>query len=117
MSPYHSLVNHSVVNHATVPIVSAHISNTHHNYNRQTQWRVTLLYVLLLALLLIGCGPKSSGGSTDLSAETVRIAQEYQQSGDVASARAQLGKLDVANPTQFLIYLAEERVNSAPGTP
>jgi hypothetical protein len=120
MSPYHPS-DHLHTDHATVRIVPVQISNSHNNYNRQTQWRLTplrlCLALLLLMLVVVGCGPRNSESNSDLSADVVRIAQDFQKSGDVGSARAELAKLDVANPTQFLIYLAEERAGSAPGTP
>src|SRR4051812_15052721 len=116
MSSYHSRANQ-----ATIHIVHIQNSNSHYNYNRQTHWRLTplrlCLGLLLLMLVVVGCGPKKSESNADLTADAIRIAQDFQKSGDAGSARAQLSKLDVANPTQFLIYLAEERASSAPGTP
>ncbi|MCC6454889.1 MAG: SH3 domain-containing protein [Caldilineaceae bacterium] len=51
-----------------------------------------------------------------MTTATIAIAQEYEQSGNLGTARAELEKLDVANPTQFLIFLAEGRVDSDPGS-
>lgn len=120
MSPNHPS-DHVRINYATVRIVPVQISNSHDNYNRQTQWRLTplrlCLALLLLMLLVVGCGPRNGESNDDLAADVIRIAQDFQNSGDVGSARAELDKLDVANPTQFLIYLAEERTDSAPGAP
>jgi uncharacterized protein YraI len=73
--------------------------------------------LLLVTFGLVGCGPEEGEGNGDFTGETIRIAQEYQQTGDLGNARAQLEKLDVANPTQFLIFLAEERADNEPGTP
>ncbi len=73
--------------------------------------------MLLAVFVLVGCGPEEGASDADLTSETIRIAQEYQQSGELGNARTQLDKLDAANPTQLLILLAEERVSSDPGTP
>lgn len=95
-------------------------SQNQHNQNRGNFSRLTplrlCLFLLLSILLLTGCGPEEGPSESDLAAETIRIAQEYQQSGDLGSARAQLEQLEVANPTQFLIFLAEDRADTAPGT-
>jgi uncharacterized protein YraI len=98
----------------------AQSSQNQHNQNRGNFSRLTpirlCLFLLLSILLLTGCGPEEGPSESDLTAETIRIAQEYQQSGDLGNARAQLEQLDVANPTQFLIFLAEDRADTAPGT-
>ena len=120
MSAQYSL-DHHVTIHIPIRKTPALRSNTHHNQKSQHMWRLTpirlCLFLLLFAFVLAGCGPDEETAASDLAAETLRIAQEYQQSSDLGNARAQLEKLDVANPTQFLILLAEERVNSAAGTP
>jgi hypothetical protein len=117
--------NQSLVKDATAQIVrtitSAATSHSHHNQNRRTHWRLTPLRFCLLLLVVIGvlagCGPEKGESDADMTAETIRIAQEYQQSGNLGDASAQLSKLAAANPTQFLVFLAEERVNSDPGAP
>lgn len=120
MSAQHSLDTHVAV-HIPIRNTPAVPSNTLHNQKSQHMWRLTpirlCLFLLLFAFVLAGCGPDEEAAASDLAAETIRIAQEYQQGGDLGAARAQLEKLDVANPTQFLILLAEERANSAAGTP
>jgi hypothetical protein len=71
--------------------------------------------VLLLAILLLAaCGPQRASDA-DMRTDTVRIAQEYEQSGDLSRARVQLDALSVANPTQWLILLAESRALEASG--
>ena len=113
MSAHNSLVKHSLVKSAIVHIVPALNSNTHHNQNPRNHSRLTpfrlCLFLLLIALVLVGCGPEEGASDADLEAETLRIAQEYAQGGDLGNARAQLEALDAANPTQFLIFLAEDR--------
>jgi uncharacterized protein YraI len=109
------------VNYATAHTVPASISNTHQNQKPRNTWRLTpfrlCLFLLLVAFGLVACGPEEGASDGDLTAETVRIAQEYQQSGDLGNARAELESLDAANPTQFLIFLAEDRADTEPGTP
>lgn len=75
-----------------------------------TRWIALLLAILLLA----ACGPQRASDA-DMRTETVRIAQEYTQSGDLSRARVQLDALSVANPTQWLILLAESRALEAAG--
>jgi hypothetical protein len=75
------------------------------------------LLLVLCTLLLVGCGPEEGASNDDLTAETVRIAQDYEQSGNLGDARAQLDALEAANPTQFLIFLAEDRTSSEPDSP
>lgn len=87
----------------------------HTQYNRR--WRSLGLAALICLLLplLAACGPQRRAGESDLTAQTVRIAQAYEQDGDLNRARVQLQALDAANPTQWLIYLAEARVHEQPG--
>lgn len=116
--------HYSIVNHAIARIVSTHapafLSITQLNQNRRKQRRLTpfrLCLILLCAVLVLaGCGPEEGEGNADMAAETVRIAQAYQANGDLAAARAELEQLDVANPTQYLIFLAEKRADSDAGS-
>jgi hypothetical protein len=120
MSAYQFIVK-SATAPTTSTIVPARLANLHHQDNQRNQSRLTLLrlclVLLALVFFLVGCGPEEGEADSDLEAETIRIAQEYQQSGDLGGARAQLEQLEVANPTQFLIFLAEERADSDAGSP
>src|SRR5215207_2291152 len=111
MSAQHSIVNYAIVH--TVPTFN---SDTRQNQRRRNSLRLTpfrlCLFLLLLVFGLVGCGPEEGASDADLTVETVRIALEYQQSGDLGNARAQLEALQAANPTQFLIFLAEDRTAS-----
>jgi uncharacterized protein YraI len=69
---------------------------------------------LMLSLALTACGPERGESQATLTDQVVTIAQGYSQSGDLGRARAELETLDVANPTQFLIFLAEDQVRGAP---
>jgi uncharacterized protein YraI len=73
-----------------------------------------LLCGLLLALA--ACGPER-GSEADRIDETVRIAQDYEQSADLSRARVQLQGLEVANATQWLMYLTESRIDEQPDDP
>lgn len=76
------------------------------------------LALFALLLLLAACGParnKAAGGAT--SEQVVQIAERYAATGDIAQARAALEGLDVANPSQYLLLLAEQRVADAPADP
>ncbi len=69
--------------------------------------------LLVLGLSLTACGPeRGESGSAKLAEETVRIAREFRQNDDVGQARAELQALEVANPLQWLVYLAETAVSS-----
>lgn len=71
------------------------------------------LILIVLVLLLAGCGPSDSGTtSSDLSATTQRIAQEFQANGDLAGARSALAGLDVPNANQLLILTAETAISA-----
>lgn len=109
-----------IVNHATVHAVPDFISNTRLQQRTETTSRLTplrlCLFLLLALFVLVGCGPEEGASDADLTAATIRIAQEYQQNGNLGDARAQLDALDAANPTQFLIFLAEERADSDAGS-
>ena len=71
-----------------------------------------LLFGVLL--ILAACGPeRSKSGAAKLADEAVRIAREYQESGDLNRARSALQDVDVANPLQWLVYLAETAITSS----
>jgi SH3-like domain-containing protein len=71
-----------------------------------TFWRSVLL--LLAALLLVACGPEQSASSEEQLVTAVQaIAQEYAAAGNLEQARTQLDALQVANPTQWLVYVTE----------
>jgi uncharacterized protein YraI len=74
-----------------------------------TLWAMVLA---LVVLIVTACGPadEADGDNSELVAETIRIAQEYVETGDINRARVQLQVLDVANPNQWLVYLAEASV-------
>jgi hypothetical protein len=68
--------------------------------------------LLGVSLSLAACGPeRRESGSARLAEETVRIAHEFARSGDAGRARADLQALDVANPLQWLVYLAETAIS------
>jgi uncharacterized protein YraI len=112
------LVNQSIMSYQPKVVRFLHIPYSqrfHTRYNRR--WRSLGLAALLclLVFVLAACGPQRRPDESDLTADTIRIAQEYEQSGDLNRARTELQTLDAANPTQWLIYLAETRVHDAPG--
>ncbi len=85
------------------------------NSRRVPQHRF-FIAVALVALLLTACGPEKPSDE-QMRSETIRIAQEYEQTGDLSRARVQLDSLAVANPTQWLILLAESRALEAASAP
>ncbi len=87
--------------------------STQHNRTSRHLGLVALLCCLLV--ILAACGPERCGDEADLTGGAIRNAQEYEQDGDLNRARSQLQGLDAANPTQWLIYLAETRVAEQPG--
>ncbi len=80
--------------------------------------RILALALVALLLLLAACGPaRNKAKEGALADQVVQIAQDYAASGDLVQARTQLEALDVANPTQYLILLAEQRTTDAPADP
>ena len=71
-----------------------------------------LVLILLCAFLVItGCGPENGAPNRDqLSAETKRIAQEFNMTQDLSAAQTQLATLDVANTDQWLVMVAETSI-------
>jgi hypothetical protein len=63
-------------------------------------------------LLLAGCGPERGGEDAALMQQTAQIARDFAASGDLEAARARLNELDVANGSQWLIYVAEQAISS-----
>ncbi|MBP7961244.1 MAG: SH3 domain-containing protein [Caldilineaceae bacterium] len=72
-----------------------------------------LFAILLVLILIAGCSSK--GGADDspsaLMVETQTIALAYQAHGDVALARADLVKLGMANPEQWLLLTTETAIS------
>jgi uncharacterized protein YraI len=71
-----------------------------------------LVVMLVLMFSVAACGPfrssESEGQTT--AAHVVEIAEQYVQDGDLGRARVQLQSVKVANPTHYLILLAETAV-------
>jgi hypothetical protein len=63
-------------------------------------------------LLLAGCGPERGGDDAALTTQTAQIARDFAASGDLEAARARLNELEVANGSQWLIYVAEQAISS-----
>lgn len=65
----------------------------------------------MLLVLLAACAPQSTSNQREeLTAATLQIAAEYQATGNLDGARAQLSVLDVANPQQWLLYVTETAI-------
>jgi uncharacterized protein YraI len=75
---------------------------------------IGLVALLLTAGIVSACGPAREDGDT--VGETIRIAQEFRQDGDLSRARIQLESLEVANVLSWLVYIAEERISEAAGS-
>ncbi|MGQ9491264.1 MAG: SH3 domain-containing protein [Anaerolineae bacterium] len=72
---------------------------------------------VLIAVTLFGSGcvrpvPQNSLSSEDRVKALRQIAADYARSGDLAQAQAALDRLDVANPAQLLLTLAEADLNA-----
>jgi hypothetical protein len=75
---------------------------------------LAVLSLLVVGLFIAGCAWPQ--GDTQLSqadrdATLRRIAAEYAQDLDLARAQASLGKLNLANPAQLLVTMAEQDIN------
>jgi uncharacterized protein YraI len=68
---------------------------------------------LVVVLLLAACGPgQAKADSTQLAAETVRIAQDYAANSNLDQARTAVDSLEVANPHQYLVLQAEQAISA-----
>jgi uncharacterized protein YraI len=73
----------------------------------------TFFVLLLLAASVAGCGSRDGASSSSGREATLRqIAAGYAQSGDLQKAQAALDKLNLANPGQLLLALAETDVSA-----
>ncbi len=74
-----------------------------------------VLIYLLAALILAACGGRGAPAGAMSPAErdaTIRqIALDYGRDRDLAKAQAALGRLNLANPTQFVVTLAEQAMS------
>jgi hypothetical protein len=72
--------------------------------------RVALIVLLLaVGLFVVACGSSGGQSSSAESREAAlrQIAADYAANGDLAQAQARLDKLNLANPGQLLVSLAE----------
>jgi len=89
---------------AQSPFPSAHVSMIRRLTKLLTVWTLVLVMLLFFA----ACGPEKSGESQEqLLAATQKIALDYQTNGNLEQARSEVSALKVANPNQWLIYVAE----------
>ncbi|MGE5603536.1 MAG: hypothetical protein ACM30E_10820, partial [Nitrososphaerales archaeon] len=73
----------------------------------------TLLLLLSIAALAAACAARQDAGSSGGREATLRqIAVEYSQTGDLKQAQAALDKLNLANPAQLLLAVAEADLSS-----
>lgn len=96
-------------------MIQDHYSNRSHLGLRRLSLRVVALFLLLaVALTAVACAaPGGGSGSTEgREAALRRIAADYAANGDLAQAQAQLDKLNLANPGQLLVSLAESDLSA-----
>lgn len=71
--------------------------------------------LLLVGLVIAGCsrsdGKAGPGTRSQRDTSLRNVAMEYDRNGDLAQARAAIGKLGLANPSQLLLLLAEQGVS------
>ncbi|MEJ5200486.1 MAG: SH3 domain-containing protein, partial [Anaerolineae bacterium] len=72
-----------------------------------------VLASLLVALALAACAGRGAPAMTPAERDAAirQIAQNYSRDRDLAKAQAALGRLNLANPTQFVVTLAEQAVS------
>ncbi len=77
-----------------------------------------LILIVTFLLLVAGCGTQPAKmDNAQLLAATQQIALEYAASNDLAKAQTSLAALTVANPNQWLVYVAESTVNDVNASP
>lgn len=77
--------------------------------------KFSLLFCCWLACLglLAACRPEADGDSDQqLTEATQQIALDFQANNNLDEARNRLGQLTVANPSQWLVYVAENAIVS-----
>ena len=85
-------------------------------YNGPSPNRSIALFLCAMSVLVLlaACGPEESETEGEqMVDEALSIARQYDQDGNIDRARAQLQTLDVANPTQWLVYLADRHVSES----
>ncbi|MCB0133159.1 MAG: SH3 domain-containing protein, partial [Caldilineaceae bacterium] len=76
--------------------------------------RMLLLATLTGGLLLLAaCGPEGGASDAALREQAQQIAQDYVASNDLAGAQSAIAELDVANPRQFVLLMAENNVKES----
>jgi uncharacterized protein YraI len=75
---------------------------------------LAVLSLFVVGLFAAGCAGSPVQGQTsqtDREATLRKIASEYAQDQDLARAQTNLGKLNLANPAQLLVTLAEQDIS------
>jgi uncharacterized protein YraI len=86
-----------------------HLNRSQSGLRRLSFRAVTLFLLLCVALTAAACSAPSGGSGSAESREAAlrQIATDYAANGDLAQAQARLDKLNLANPGQLLVSLAE----------
>lgn len=81
-------------------------------------WRnlpITVSLVLLALLFFSACAGKPAASNKLSAVERYavirQVAVQYAKDRDIAAARSALGKLELANPAQFILTVAEQALN------
>jgi hypothetical protein len=95
----------------------SHLSFFTHLYSSSRLVRQSLFIAIVAAsalLFLAACGPtKSDNSQEQLTSDTQQIATTFAATNDLETARSALRELPVANPNQWLIFVAETAIADA----
>ncbi|MFN8445656.1 MAG: SH3 domain-containing protein [Caldilineaceae bacterium] len=71
-----------------------------------------------MCFILVACGPESKKvDQNQLTLTTQQIAQDFAATGDLGRAKSALAGLEVANPSQWLLMVAEETAKDQAAQP
>lgn len=89
-----------------------------HLFSRSASRFTQLGLIAAMCFILVACGPESKKvDQNQLTLTTQQIAQDFAATGDLGKAKSALAALEVANPSQWLLMVAEESAKDQAAQP